>query len=132
MTRKDCLDAYQDYSRQTSDNVRKLSFAAIAIIWVFKAQAPESSVTIPLILVWSGIFVVLALVFDFIQYAYGTLAWGTFHRQKELAGISAKKDFKAPPWINWPTNTFFTIKILSVGIGYSLLLVFLAQIVNSD
>ena len=130
MKRKDCLEAYQDYSRQTSDNVRKLSFAAIAIIWVFKAQTQGGSVTISPILVWSGISVVIALVFDFIQYTYGTIAWGSFHRQKELSGVLPNGEFKAPVWINWPTNTFFTIKVLSVGVGYVLLLIFLGRIVT--
>ncbi|MDA1312484.1 MAG: hypothetical protein O2968_04025 [Acidobacteria bacterium] len=131
MTRDDCLKAYRDFSGQTSDNVRRLCFAGIAIIWVFKAQAGTPGSTdlrIPSILLWSGICILVSLVLDFLQYLYGTIAWGMLHRLKEKAGTPMQTDFKAPAAINWPTNSFFLGKVLFVAVGYALILSFLGQL----
>ena len=123
MNRGDSLKAYQDFSSQTSDNVRKLCFAGIAVIWVFKAGATGvTDLRIPGILVWSGGCIVVSLIFDFLQYLWGTIAWGMLHRSKEKAGVSKDDDFKAPAAINWPTNTFFVGKVLFVAGGYALIL----------
>jgi len=131
MTRKDCLDAYQDYSRQASENARRLSFAAIAIIWVFKTEVGDGPVAVPAILLWSGLAVVLSLTFDLLQYIYGTAAWGIFHRRKELSNVPPGEQFKAPAWINRPTGIFFALKVVMVGLAYVFLLLFLMQLLLS-
>jgi hypothetical protein len=67
MKRRDCLAAYQDYSRQVSANVRQLGFAAIAVIWLFKFSTEEKAVALPALLAWGGGLFIAALFFDFLS-----------------------------------------------------------------
>jgi hypothetical protein len=125
--RKDAFEAYQSFSARTSENVRGLSFAALAVIWLFR---PGQGFVFPRILVWAGTSAVIALAMDFLQSSYGTLIWGRIHRQKELAGIPADAEFKNRPWVNWPTNTFFGLKVGAVIVCYFLLLRHLLGVVS--
>jgi hypothetical protein len=127
MKRRDCLAAYQDYSRQVSANVRQLGFAAIAVIWLFKVSTEDKAVALSTLLVWAGGLFVASLFFDFLHYLAGTITWGWFHRSKELAGVSQEEDFQAPLWINWTTTTLFVLKVSCTGLGYVLLLLFFWQ-----
>lgn len=123
MTRRDCLAAYNNFSGQASANVRTLGLAAIAVIWVFKRKSADGGVHLPLLLIWSGTVVVLALAFDFLHYITGTVAWGWFNRQLENDGVSLDQQFQAPAWLNWPINACFILKTALLAIGYLLLLV---------
>jgi hypothetical protein len=127
MTRKDCLAAYQDFSAQTSENVRNLSFAAIAVIWVFRVEPSDGGFALSSPLLAAGTASVLALMLDFLQYAYATIAWGRFHRIKELEGASIDSEFSAPARINWPTLFLFWAKVASVAVAYGILLGFLVR-----
>lgn len=129
MTRRDCLAAYQDYSRQASADVRHLGFAAIAVIWLFKTSTSAHSIVLPTLLLWAGGLIVASLLFDFLQYVAGTIVWGWFHRAKELKGLSLDEEFKAPAWINWTTNGLFIVKVSCTALGYVLLLVFFVSII---
>jgi hypothetical protein len=120
VNRKVALAGYQDFSARTSENVRQLSFAALGVIWVFK---PAAGFAFSKLLLWAGTLGTSALAADFLQSLYGTLAWGTFHRTKERAGLSQEQEFRAPRKINWPTNTFFGLKIVALGAAYALLFV---------
>lgn len=123
MNRKDALEAYHSYSARTSENVRGLSYAALAVVWLFR---PEVGLTFPRILVGAGLCAVIALAADFLQSLYGTVAWGRIHRRKELAGLPVDAAFRNPPAVNWPTNGFFLIKVLAVVGAYALVLSYLA------
>jgi hypothetical protein len=98
VTRKDCLEAYAEYSKQASVNVRQLGLGGIALIWLFKASVEANSIILPTVLLWAGAFIIAALLLDFFQYAIGAAIWSRFHRLKELAGIPLEQDFKAPRW----------------------------------
>jgi hypothetical protein len=115
----DVLAAYHQFSGQASDNVRKLSFAAIGVIWVLKPAAGAQAIALPRLLLLAGILSVCALGFDFLQYVYGTIAWGAVHRYRDTHRIL---DRPAPRQINWPTNIFFAMKVLCVAVAYALLL----------
>jgi hypothetical protein len=121
---KDCRDAYQELSGKASDLARTLSLSGIAIIWVFKNDTPNGPI-VPQELFRPGFLVVLALAFDLFQYLSGAVAWGAFGRIQELRGVSPNQNFKAPRWINWPTNLAFYAKFFSVAGAYWYLLVYL-------
>jgi hypothetical protein len=125
--RRDAIEAYHGHSTRTSENVRSLGFAALAVVWLFR---PDRGLVFPQTLLWAGVLAVAALASDFLQSVYGTLAWGRFHRSKELKGVSAEEDFHAPRAINWPTNTFFWTKVIAVTFSYVLLLKYLLGIVR--
>lgn len=130
MNRQDVRDAYYEVSGKASDNVRQLSFAALAVVWIFRPNTSDN-VVLPLILLWAGSFAVGALFLDFLQYLYATVAWGWLHRLKETAGVSDVDDFKAPRVINWPTNTFFGFKAVSVALAYVLVLIHLIGVIRA-
>jgi hypothetical protein len=69
-------------------------------------------------LITAGAFAVLALALDLSQYVYATVAWGRFSRAKENERVGSEEQFKAPRQINWPTNTFFGLKVLAVAFSY--------------
>ena len=128
MNRKVALSAYQDFSAQASAKVRQLSFAALGVIWIFK---PEANFEFSPLLLWAGLFAIGALAGDFLQSLYGTVAWGTLHRKKELQGIAIDEEFKAPKWINWPTNSFFAAKMAALVASYAFLFSFMLDVIRA-
>ena len=124
-------DAYYDYTNKASDAARKLSFAGIAIIWVFRAGDGLAS-KLPEPLLWPILLFATALGSDLLQYVWGGLAWSIFCRMKEKGHSPVDADMNAPAWINWPTNVFYYLKIGLVVVGYAMMIAFLArQVVTS-
>lgn len=120
MKLKDARDYYYFYSGKTSDLVRQVGLAGIAVIWLFKVDVggvPKvpAELLLPLGLILAG------LTFDFAQYAIATAVWGIFQRQKELAKVDEEAEFKAPRQFNWPGVVFFALKVACVGLACALL-----------
>jgi hypothetical protein len=124
MKLKEYLDTYYEFSGKTSDVARQLAFAAIAIIWIFR-DSDGAHQLLPDKLIVPAFTVMLALALDFAQYVSGTFIWGFFHRFKERGGVEADTEIKASPWLNKPILFFFIAKILSLILGYILILSFL-------
>jgi hypothetical protein len=126
MKLKDARDNYYFYSGKTSDLVRQLALAGIAVIWIFKfdvqgiPKIPEA-LSLPLTLI------VLGLSFDLLQYVLATTIWGIFQRKKELSGIDEETAFLAPEQFNWPAITCFVLKTVSVMVAYGYLLAYLTR-----
>lgn len=126
MKLKDARDNYYFYSGKTSDLVRQLGLAGIAVIWIFKYEVagvpkiPEA-LSLPLILI------VLGLAFDLLQYAVATSIWGIFQRHKEVSGIVEDAEFLAPKQFNWPGIVLFVFKAVSIIAAYGYLLRHLAR-----
>jgi len=106
---------YQWFSGKTSDVVRQLAFAGIAIIWIFK-QDGEPPI-IPRALLWPIILLAFSLAADLLQYVSATIIWGSFHRYHEKNNPK-DRDIKASPKLNWPTNFLFYTKIFFVIWAY--------------
>ena len=79
-------ETYQWYSGKTSDVVRQLSFAGIAIIWIFKVQSQGIPKIPNVLLVPLGLFCI-SLAFDLLQYVLGYIIWYIFFRFHEKKGI---------------------------------------------
>lgn len=116
--------AYYDYSGKTSEIVRQLGFAGIALIWIFKSGV-EANPIIPTELIIPAIFIVLGLTLDLSHYIAGTITWGIYNRVLEKQGTSNKTDFLAPRQLNWATNSLFVLKVGCIVIAYIYILVFL-------
>lgn len=125
MKLKDARELYYFYSGKTSDLVRQLGLAGIAVIWIFKYDV-EGVPKIPEALLPPLILIVLGLALDLLQYAVATSIWGIFQRRKELSGVSDDTDFLAPKQFNWPTISFFVLKAASIIAAYVYLLRYLA------
>lgn len=126
MKLKEYLDDFKWYSEKASDVARQLSFAGIAIIWIFKA-GDGIQAKIPNDLILPLGFLCAALAFDLLQYLSGTIIWDTFHRYHELR---AKKDenIKASPWLRRPADFFFWFKLIFVIIAYVIIIYYIFTI----
>jgi hypothetical protein len=118
---KDCRESYYYNSGKASDICRTLGFAGLALIWAFRVTTVKGTI-IPNNLRWSGILLVAGLGFDFLQYVVGTVVWGVYHRFKEQR-TSKDEEFLAPRWINYPANSCFVLKQITIGIAYILLVI---------
>ena len=128
MKLKDAREFYYFQSGKTSDLVRQLGWAGIAVVWLFKSEVlgvPK----IPAQLLAPLVLIVLGLAFDLLQYAVATGIWGVFQRIKERSGVGEDMEFKAPRQLNWPALTFFWLKVVSIAAAYYLLLQYLARTV---
>ncbi len=120
---------YYFYTGKTSDVARQLSFAAIAIIWLFsKRDGVEFYIASDLLL--SLKLVVLALVFDLLQYVIGSLLWGVCQRSYEKQGVGEDINFRVFTYINWPTVCCFWLKVTLLALSYVSLFIFLQGIVK--
>lgn len=124
MKLEEVRQTYYDFTAKTSEITRNLGFAGIALIWIFKTGT-DGSQTLPNSLLMPAILLVISLTLDLSQYIAGSLAWGIFNRIKEINKTSDKKDFDAPPYINWATLVFFWTKIIVMAAAYIYLIIFL-------
>ena len=128
MKLKDARENYYTLSASASQVNRQLAFAGIAIIWLFRVQGENEKIVFDGGLILPLFFIVTALACDFLQYVYGSAAWGVFHRIKEKKNRCEDGEIDAPCWINWPTILLFWMKILSTAVAYCLLLLFLRKV----
>lgn len=117
---------YEEASSKVSDLARQMALAGIAIIWIFR----QSDTTEPRIcreLLPPLISFVATLSFDILQYIYKTIVWAIFFRVKEKK--IGKKDadplMQAKPIMNLPTWILFSLKVISLLIGYILIFSYL-------
>ncbi|MGA2669453.1 MAG: hypothetical protein ABSF32_11160 [Ignavibacteria bacterium] len=117
------------YSSKVSDICRQLAFAGIAVIWIFK----NTDGVIPVIadsLVKPLFLFAVSLAFDLLQYISGTIVWTIFFRinEKGLSDVAKDdKELSASIWWSSPIWLFFGLKIITVAIGFSLLIDFLLK-----
>ena len=125
MELKEYRKDYQYFSGKLGDNSRKLAFAGIAVVWIFK-QGESGAYVIPPILKTAMLLFVSTLSFDLLQYIYQTTTWGIYHRYNERK-FKGKEDIKllAPYFLNWPSNFLFWSKVVCLVGGYFVILKFL-------
>ncbi len=123
-TLKDFRDDYYSFSAAASEVCRKLGYAGIAVIWIFKVER-TGTYLLAEDLRWAGMFIVASLAADLLHYVWASLAWGWFWRSNEKRGVKEGDVLTAPVWLNWPTLFFFWGKLLLMAISYAYLLKFL-------
>jgi len=117
----DARKAYNSYTGQLSTVTRQLNFAGIGVVWILRIGKNSGGVPFSTVLLVSlGAFVV-SLFLDLLHYSYAAIAWGSFHRHKEVSDTSETDEFLAPAWINWPSLVFFWGKVLACVIGHLVL-----------
>ncbi|MBN1786982.1 MAG: hypothetical protein JW806_01155 [Sedimentisphaerales bacterium] len=120
---KDYKRDYYEFSGKLSDNARKLAFAGIAIVWIFK-QEKNGIFTLPNLLKLAMLMFVITLSFDLLQYICQTMIWGFFHRYYEKK-FGEDYELTAPRYLNWPAILFFWAKVIVLVAGYVFILTFL-------
>lgn len=124
MKLKDARENYYYFSQKTSEIVRQLGFAGIALIWIFRTEV-NGKQTIPGELIPPIGLIVIGLTFDLLQYIAGALSWGIYNRYKEQIGTNENAELFAPRQINWATIFFFWTKTIVMATAYIFLLSFL-------
>jgi hypothetical protein len=119
-------DDFYTYSGKASDVSRQLAFAAIAIIWLFKHET-AGQLNVPRELIRPGIFVVLALALDLLQYCLAAAIWYFFYRSQERKHVSETAEIKHSVWLERPISLFFWVKIILVVLAYYYILIFLLR-----
>jgi hypothetical protein len=117
--------AFNEFSGKASDITRQLAFAAIAVIWLFKTDAPTGNITIPPDLIWPGILIVAALAADLLHYVAASLIWGGYAlylESKHIPGVERHSNL-----LVLPIRALFVIKIALVIWAYILILLFLIR-----
>jgi hypothetical protein len=129
MTLDDVRKCYQDSSKQAGDVGRTLSFAGIAVVWIFKT-GDGSAAAVPAALIPALFCFATSLGLDLAQYLAASAIWGYYGRHQEKwlhENGDAKNTFRAPTYLNWPAIAFFWLKSLSVVVGQVLLIAFLVR-----
>ncbi len=121
MKLEDYLQAYQEFSGKTSDVNRQLSFAGIAVIWVFGGNAGAHPVLVAGF-VLPAIAFVASLALDLLQYLIASVMWKVFHRIHEKKGSRPNEELKAPTWLSHVLEVFFYLKVVFVIAGYVIIL----------
>jgi hypothetical protein len=108
---------FYEFSGKLSDITRQLSFAGIAVIWLFKKDVsgvptPPKDLVLPLILL------VLTLSADYLQYLLGSLIWRYVYRSKEKAGIAEDVETEHSIWAEAPIYAAFLLKIVLLILAY--------------
>jgi hypothetical protein len=128
MKLKDALENYYFHSGKTSDLVRQLALAGIAVIWLFKYEVTGVPKVPAQLLLPLGL-IVCGLALDLLQYLVTTVIWGFIHRDKERKGLGEDADFLVSPKVNWLALFCFWLKVASICAAYCLLLQYLARTV---
>ena len=118
MTLDDAKGAYEALSGKASDIMRQLGLGGIALIWIFKADSGKGPV-LDKTLIHAAVWIFVAIICDFLQYAVGATIWFYYFRHKEKQEIKDDTTFKAPPGLNWPTWALFYVKSALVLIAYA-------------
>jgi hypothetical protein len=126
MKLKDALDNYYFHSGKTSELVRQLGIAGIAVIWLFRFEV-QGTPKIPEQLFWPLMLIVVGLACDLLQYSVATWVWQVFIWHKELAGVSHEEEFLAPEKINRRALVFFWVKVAVIVCAYIFLFLYLAR-----
>lgn len=120
MKLKDTREAYYFYTGKTSEIIRYLGLAGIAIIWIFRFES-ASAISLPRNFLLPTILLIIGLGLDLLQYLAGSIIWGIYSRIKEKSGIK-QEEFEAPRQINWLNLFLFWLKIVPIVLAYILIL----------
>ena len=126
MKLQDAREHYYFFSGKTSEIIRQLGFAGIAVIWIFKHEV-QGTPKIPEALLLPLGLIIFGLACDLLHYAIATSIWGIYQRNKEKSGTDEHTSFKAPRQFNWPAIVFFILKVISIVVAYIYILLYVSD-----
>lgn len=125
MKLKDYRETYYEYTRKSSEVVRHLSLAGLALVWV-STQADKKGITIPADLRNGGIWLAVSIAIDLFHCLIGSFIWAFVTRSKENEGVDPDEDFSVHRSVNWPALWAFWLKAVSlIGAYFYILRYFL-------
>ena len=118
---------YEDLSGAASEGGRKLAFAGIALVWIFKSGA-ERAYRIPAELYWPTALIMSSLAADFLQYVLSTtILYACFRRRERDTSVNSSTEFQLNHWANLPGWTLWTVKLVLVAAAWLLLLLYVVN-----
>ena len=118
MKNADLWAQYNNFTKDLSDNIRKLGFASAAISWLFRGETNAFPEMIKLSL---G-FVVLFFLFDIAQYFLGAILvkfWTEFKENEFKKSIGTiEGEYYKPLWLDYPSFICWFLKCLALLISY--------------
>jgi hypothetical protein len=118
-------DAKNNYTSKTSDVVRQLAFAGIAVIWLVRPDSSKAIHPIPSELTPVLALFGVALACDLLHYAASSLIWSVYYRIKIRENLSENTPFEEPYWLPLPGWFFFVLKVLLLLVGWGWLAIYL-------
>jgi hypothetical protein len=112
---------YRWHTGKASDVVRQLSFAGIAVVWIFRTQSQSGS-KIPAELILPLGCLCISLTFDFLQYFFGYVIWYGFYQYHEKKNTKPSDDLTHS--LIWPSilHICFLGKVAALLVSYFMLL----------
>lgn len=113
------------YSQVTSELVRNLGYAGLAIVWIFKKDLPDDAgIQIPRPLIWASLGIITTLALDCIQYFYASCLWGRAHDKheaicKQQGDNRDKYEFENPKWMVDLIDWIWLVKLIPIPLAYS-------------
>ena len=121
MKNNDLWAQYDNFTKDLSENSRKLAFAGAAIAWIFKG--PEN--TFPLLIRFSFGCIILFFIFDILQYFLGAILlkiWTEAQEKKKLQETGKiEGDYNKPRKLDKPSFRCLILKIVFLLNGYGFL-----------
>ena len=116
-------DTVDKASSTASELNRKLAFAGIALIWVFKTEGGGRQI-VPAELFLPGMLIAICLALDMLQYIVKSELWRIATKKAEG---SKKTKFKVSSAIGITVDIFFWLKIATNVAAYVLLIRYLSK-----
>lgn len=112
-------DNYAKNTATLSSICRQLSFGEGGICWFFLKQEQPSNIPLDIKIILT--FLVLFFIFDACQYftlAFYNKIMALFYEEKLDEGvIKDVSEVTRPPWINYPGNLCFILKLFCLGVA---------------
>ena len=109
-------DKYDKITEKISDNIRKLTFAGFAIVWIFADE--KKKIIINDLLVLASLLLAFSIIFEIIQY----LSKSYFIKREALNNnYNNNKLYTA-------IYAFYYLKIAMTGLGYLVIIWYLCKL----
>ena len=118
MKNSDLWQQYSNFTKDLSDNIRKLAFTSAALCWLFKNNENVFPEEIRFSLGAIAVF----FIFDIFQYLLGALfvKFWTESKEKEflIKTGNIEGDYHKPTWLDLPSFYCWVLKCLSLAVSY--------------
>jgi heme/copper-type cytochrome/quinol oxidase subunit 2 len=121
-------EAYEELSGKLSNIVRQLAFAGIGIIWIFRMNNLNNSISISKELSWPLILLVATLFLDALQYLISTTIWHLFYYKNHKKDSNEDREAHENESWNIPCWIIFYSKVVVLMAAYVLLFIYLWRV----
>lgn len=124
MKLKDLKGEFYYFTGELTKIIRNMAFSGIAIVWILKS-ADENVIYIDKMLIIVILSFISVLIFDFLQYLYQAIFWSIYYRYQEKKDFNLEREVTFSTYCNLPSWIFFTLKIISLVVGFGYLFIYL-------